>query len=169
MYLYPYPSYRSFYIHQSILIYLLFLEKRLPSYFLEEQAICTEEKQKRTEKTAMENQLTDLNQCLPKCNIEQLILKSSKWKYLIEKNVHWIWYLLKSGVNHLFLTSHPEIPGSSVTSTPCPNIGFTVIWKYGGSAKHSLTRPINGHCRRNFTPTKTYKKKFIYLCQNSLH
>lgn len=47
MYLYPYPSYRSFYIHQSILIYLFFLEKRLPSYFLEEQAICTEEKQKK--------------------------------------------------------------------------------------------------------------------------
>lgn len=57
------------------------------------------------------------------------------------------------------ITSHPAIPGSSVTSSPWVKIGFTVIWKYGGSAKHTLKRPMNGQFRINFTPIKTCKGK----------
>ena len=57
------------------------------------------------------------------------------------------------------ITSHPSIPGRSVTSSPCVKMGFTVIWKYGGSAKHIRRRPRKGHCRRNFTPIKTCKRE----------
>lgn len=55
-------------------------------------------------------------------------------------------------------TSHPSIPGTSVTSSPRVKIGLTVIWKYGGSTKHNRTRPRKGHLRRNFTPIRTYKR-----------
>lgn len=54
-------------------------------------------------------------------------------------------------------TSHPAIPGSSVTSRPCVKIGLTVIWKYGGSAKHNRIRPRYGQSRRNLTPTRTLR------------
>ena len=58
----------------------------------------------------------------------------------------------------MYYTSHPAIPGSSVTSRPCVKMGLTVIWKYGGSAKHNRIRPRCGQSRRNFTPTRTLRR-----------
>lgn len=56
-------------------------------------------------------------------------------------------------------TTHPEIPGISVTSRPWLKIGFTVTWKNGASTKHSRSRPRKGHLRRNFRPINTCKHK----------
>lgn len=65
-------------------------------------------------------------------------------------------------------TSHPSIPGTSVTSSPRVKIGLTVIWKYGGSTKHNRTRPRKGHLRRNFTPIRTYKRKITALSEDHM-
>lgn len=74
--------------------------------------------------------------------------RDAKWevKHLLFK----IWYKL---------TSHPAMPGTSVTSSPWLKRGLMVIWKYGGSAKHTRKRLMKGHPRMNFNPIKTYKRK----------
>lgn len=54
----------------------------------------------------------------PEVTYMEVLSREESWLYL---------RLLEIRANYLKLTSHPEIPGSSVTSSPCPNIGFTVI------------------------------------------
>lgn len=126
----------------------------------------TDYRWEREREREMKNKLTNLNQCLPKCNIKQFVLQMQQMEVLIGRSASWSWDYLRVKLTTL-LTSHPEIPGISVTSSPCPNMGFTVIWKYGGSAKHILTRLINGHCRRNLTPTRIYRKKSKFMSKDN--